>query len=174
MRIIYVVSCALCALFGSLLMGSAIEPKIAGVIIFLAAMFPVSSSLYQWYRFKRMLQEHIAEHANGPMAFPSFSGGIRHMLDNHSTPLEIGHLRECGWEETVTEGYIEFTEPNIKDRDRIGIRFEQREDGQHYYRVVHGPEQTFIACESTVEWLELYMTLHNREARDPHNPLKLN
>jgi len=60
------------------------------------------------------------------------------------------YLIEKGWIEE--NGY--YFEPNIKDRDKIWIQFEN-----HYFRVWHGKEKTFIALESKLEWFEVYFLL---------------
>ena len=67
--------------------------------------------------------------------------------NNHLTP---NYLIKKGWVETES-GY---TEPIIKNRDRITISFEN-----HYYRVWHSDKRTFIALESTIEWFETYYLL---------------
>lgn len=65
-------------------------------------------------------------------------------------------LLERGWVEK--DGY--YTEPDIKDRDLITIQFEN-----HYFRVWHGVEKTFIALESKEEWFELYYLCLNSDER---------
>lgn len=66
---------------------------------------------------------------------------------NHLTPK---YLFDRGWIEE--DGF--FVEPNIKDRDKILIQFEN-----HYFRIWHGKEKTFIALESKVEWFKTIIYL---------------
>lgn len=66
------------------------------------------------------------------------------------------YLLERGW---VKEG-IWYVEPEVKDRDKIWIGFEN-----HYYMVWHGSDKTFIALESKVEWFELYYLCLNSDER---------
>lgn len=68
------------------------------------------------------------------------------------------YLKQRGWIER--DGY--YLEPIIKDRDRVSIKFENS-----YYRVWHGARRMFIALESSIEWLEMYMLL-----LDKHRNLK--
>ena len=65
--------------------------------------------------------------------------------DNYLTPK---YLLDRNWIEK--DGY--YIQPSIKDRDRVSIKFED-----HCYRVWHSDKMTFIALESSVGWLELYM-----------------
>ena len=72
--------------------------------------------------------------------------------NNRLTPR---YLLSKGW--VMSEGIndrIMYVEPNIKDRDRVSISFEN-----HYYRVWHSDKEIFIALESTVEWFEMYYLL---------------
>ncbi len=76
---------------------------------------------------------------------------IKRMQDN-KTPLTSEHLYDAGWEErwdSVKEQWY-FYEPNIKERDRVLIEFCEN----NTYRVWHGEQKTFIAAESSVEWLQ--------------------
>jgi|TARA_Y100000310_G_scaffold169451_2_gene169511 hypothetical protein len=73
----------------------------------------------------------------------------KHII-KHGRTLHPNDLIKLGWVEK--DGY--YTEPNIKDRDRITIQFEN-----HYYRVWHSADKTFIALESTYEWFEMYYLL---------------
>jgi len=66
---------------------------------------------------------------------------------NQLTPK---YLRDRGWIEE--DGF--FIEPNIKDRDKIWLQFEN-----HYFRIWHGKERTFIGLESKVEWFDNYYLL---------------
>ena len=69
--------------------------------------------------------------------------------NNKLTPeylLSKGWVMQEGIRDTVM-----YVEPNMKDRDRILISFEN-----HYYRVWHSKSETFIALESSVEWFEMY------------------
>lgn len=77
-------------------------------------------------------------------------------LVNGNSKLTPEYLTERGW---ITE-YDEvrqktfYVEPNIKDRDKISVEFEN-----HYYRIWHSAAKTFIALESSIEWFELYYLL---------------
>ena len=68
----------------------------------------------------------------------------------HGHRLTPYYLTHRGW--IKKDGC--YIEPIVKDRDRVSIEFEY-----HYYRVRHSADKTFIALESTVEWLEMYMLL---------------
>jgi hypothetical protein len=65
--------------------------------------------------------------------------------------LTRDYLMLKGWD--LEDGKY-WVEPNIKDRDKIWIEFEN-----HYYRVWHGKERTFITLESSLEWFENYYLL---------------
>lgn len=67
--------------------------------------------------------------------------------DNYLTPE---YLTSKGW---IQEGSF-YVEPDIKDRDKIWIQFEN-----HYFRIYHGPERTFIGLETKKEWFESYYLL---------------
>lgn len=86
---------------------------------------------------------------------------IRYILVNKSTPLSAETLKSWGWELTHIQRYGKdcWKEPDIKERDQVLIEIED-----HYYRVWHGPNGTFIALESSVEWLQTYLLL-----MDKHN-----
>lgn len=71
-------------------------------------------------------------------------------LVNSTTQLTPQYLLERGWVEK--DGL--YFEPNMKKRDLITIQFEN-----HYYRVWHSSNLTFIALESSVEWFEMYYLL---------------
>ncbi len=60
------------------------------------------------------------------------------------------YLLSKGW---IQEGDF-FVEQNIKERDKIWIQFEN-----HYFRIYHGAERTFIGLESKKEWFENYYLL---------------
>ncbi|MCE3278053.1 MAG: hypothetical protein K0S44_244 [Bacteroidetes bacterium] len=70
--------------------------------------------------------------------------------ENRLTPE---YLLSKGWitERDEVRDKTFYVEPNIKKRDKISIDFEK-----HSYRLWHGPDRTFIACESSVEWFEIY------------------
>jgi hypothetical protein len=70
-------------------------------------------------------------------------------------------LFDKGWSIQEQDGKQFFVEPNIKEREKVWIAFEN-----HYYRVWHGHYRTFVALESTVEWLHTYFA-----ALDKHNEL---
>ncbi len=70
---------------------------------------------------------------------------------------DMGWIEECGF----------FFEPNIKSRDKIWIQFEN-----HYFRIWHGHEKTFIGLESSVEWFEnYYLIIHPDNGRYDLSPL---
>lgn len=69
---------------------------------------------------------------------------------NYLTPK---YLESKGWEKHPSGFYIE---PYIKDRDRISIKFD--EDCK-VYTVWHSSANTFITCEKSLEWFELYYLL---------------
>ena len=78
---------------------------------------------------------------------------------NSTNRLTPDYLKEKGWE--LVNGY--WIEPNVKDRDRVSIVFEN-----HYYRVWHSEKMTFIALESTIEWFEIYfLIIHPDNGRYP-------
>ncbi len=86
----------------------------------------------------------------------------------NGTTLTPNHLIDRGWHfevDHLDRGIC--TEPNIKDRDRVQVIFEA-----HYYRVYHGKERTYIACETTVEWLELYLLFRSKHVQFK-NPLDI-
>jgi len=80
-------------------------------------------------------------------------------------------LVDAGWvaEDDVVRGKTFWYEPNIKDRDRVSIEFEN-----HYYRVWHGKDKTFIAMESSVEWLHVYLICrdHHVKFKNPNDIFK--
>ena len=78
---------------------------------------------------------------------------IAKQIIKHGRILQPTDLIKLGWVEI--NGY--YTEPNIKDRDRIIIQFEQ-----HYYKVWYGADKTFIALERSYEWFEMfYLLIHS-------------
>lgn len=80
---------------------------------------------------------------------------IRYTLTRNTTQLTPEHLLAKGWNKFGRDYY----EPLIKDRNRVTIIFDH-----HYYRVRHSKNGTFIALESSKEWLEMYLLL-----MDKHN-----
>lgn len=81
---------------------------------------------------------------------------IAKRLVHSSNKLTISYLISNGWvtEYDEVRKKIFFTEPNIKDRDRVSIEF----DGNGY-RVWHSEKITFIASETSLEWFEMYYLL---------------
>lgn len=84
--------------------------------------------------------------------------------DEHLTPE---HLEANGWtsgfvNESSDDKRIFWYQPNIKERDRVSIEFA---DTLAYYRVFHGENRTFIALESSIEWLELYLLLMDKHSQ---------
>ena len=69
------------------------------------------------------------------------------LKDNLLTPE---YLENNGW---VKENNS-WVEPNIKERDKIWIDFEN-----HYFRCYHGKDKTFIGLERKIEWFEIYYLL---------------
>lgn len=81
---------------------------------------------------------------------------ITNKIINSQSALTPKYLIKKGW---VTEydkitGKTFYVEPDIKDRDKVSVEFEG-----HYYRVWHGRDRTFIALETSIEWLQLYLLL---------------
>lgn len=72
----------------------------------------------------------------------------------NGTKLTPEILLKNGWQQEKVFDKTFYTEPEVKDRDKVWVHFEH-----HYYRVFHGPDRTFIALEVSVEWLELYKLL---------------
>ena len=64
--------------------------------------------------------------------------------------LTPDYLKSKGW---IKENGF-WVEPNIKERDKIWIQFEN-----HYFRVWHGRDRTFISLETKLEWFENYYLL---------------
>lgn len=65
----------------------------------------------------------------------------------------------------ISRGFIQdgnyFIEPNVKYRDKVWVQFEN-----HYFRIYHGPERTFIALESKKAWFEnYYLLIHGDNGR---------
>lgn len=84
------------------------------------------------------------------------------LMAEGSEQLHEKHLLRSGWIVEVDDGRIFYTEPLIKKRDKIWIEFEN-----HYYRVYHGDNRVFINLCSTLQWLQLYLFIH-----DPSGELK--
>lgn len=72
-----------------------------------------------------------------------------------SEQLTPEHLKSWGW---IQEGNF-WVEANIKTRDKIWIQFEN-----HYYRVYHGEERTFISLKATIGWFQNYYRLLSPDA----------
>lgn len=88
---------------------------------------------------------------------------IRLLVERCNTcyPLQPRHLIAMGW---VEENGFYF-EPNVKSRDRISIQFEN-----HYYRVWHGTDMTFIALKSSLDWFYMYYLLVGSNQKiEPHD-----
>jgi hypothetical protein len=73
--------------------------------------------------------------------------------DNALTPW---HLEQLGWK---CDGNCWY-DPLTKERDRIGIVFYNG-----FYMVWHGPDKTWIACESSVEWFNVFRLAVERDLR---------
>jgi hypothetical protein len=74
--------------------------------------------------------------------------------DNLLTP---NYLENKGW---VKDGNT-WTEPNVKQRDKIWIEFEN-----HYFRCFIGKDKTFVGLESSEEWFDMfYLLLHGDNGR---------
>lgn len=76
---------------------------------------------------------------------------IANRIVHGQNKLTRDYLMSKGWD--LEDGKF-WVEKDIKDRDKIWIEFEN-----HYYRVWHGKERTFIALESSLEWFENYYLL---------------
>ena len=81
---------------------------------------------------------------------------------NSTTPLTPQYLIERGWVKEFNEVLQKtfYVEPNIKDRDKIYVEFEN-----HCYRIWHSDKLTFIALERSIEWFEFYQLLVWRDLR---------
>lgn len=64
--------------------------------------------------------------------------------------LTPNYLEGKGW---VKEGKY-YVEPMVKGRDKVWVHFEE-----HYYRVFHGENKTFISLQSRKEWFDNYYLL---------------
>ncbi len=80
---------------------------------------------------------------------------IIHNIVNDKERLTPEYLESKGW--TFDNGF--WYETGMKDRDMIWVSFEN-----HYYRVWHGKNKTFIALETSKKWFELYWLMSH-----PHN-----
>ncbi len=83
---------------------------------------------------------------------------ISKTIINSNTPLTKEYLISKGWvtEADIVPGKIFYVEPNIKDRDKISVEFEN-----HYYRIWHSEKRTFIALKTSKEWFVMYYSLIN-------------
>ena len=79
---------------------------------------------------------------------------IRKILQEKGTKLKPEYLISKGW---VLDKDGCYVEPNVKDRDKVSVKF-----GNHYYAVWHSEKSIFMACESTVEWLEVYLITNSK------------
>jgi hypothetical protein len=62
------------------------------------------------------------------------------------------YLEKRGWVKVNDKYKGElWVEPMTKDRDKIYISFEN-----HWYRVWHSEDKTFITLTTSVEWFEIY------------------
>lgn len=84
---------------------------------------------------------------------------IQKSLIYKDTQLTPDMLTKSGWirEEDSVRNKTYYVEANIKERDKVSIEFEG-----HYYRVWHGKDRTFIALESSAEWLQMYLLLRSK------------
>ena len=78
---------------------------------------------------------------------------IAKTIVNSENKLTPEYLEAKGWVASLDDVLLKtfFHEPGLKERDTIWIDFEQNS-----YRVRHGADKTFIACESSIEWFEIY------------------
>jgi hypothetical protein len=79
---------------------------------------------------------------------------IANKIIHHSCKLTPEYLINNGWVED-DDGY--YSEPNIKDRDKVWVIFYGS-----FYKVWYGSGKTFIAKESSKEWFEQYYLLINK------------
>ena len=87
---------------------------------------------------------------------------IANQIINSKTRLTVEYLIKNGWRteyDKITDKTF-YVEPNIKDRDKVSVEFES-----HYYRVWHGRERTFVALETSVEWLQLHLLLIDKHKK---------
>ena len=84
---------------------------------------------------------------------------FRNIIIKGENKLTEYYLLNKGWVLTPSDGEGNtYIEPNIKERDQVYIRFTT----PSFYTVWHGREKTFIAGETTIEWLEMYMLLMDK------------
>ena len=79
---------------------------------------------------------------------------LRWLIRRKGDQLLSDHLYDAGWIIEVQNERAFFIEPNIKGRDKIWISFEN-----HYYRIYHGENRTFIDLQCTLQWLQVYLFL---------------
>lgn len=79
---------------------------------------------------------------------------LRWLIKRKGDQLTPDHLYRAGWVIEVQNGRTFFIEPNIKGRDKVWISFEN-----HYYRIYHGENRTFIDLQGTLQWLQVYLFL---------------
>lgn len=75
---------------------------------------------------------------------------IANRIVHEKERLTPEYLIQKGWIEE--DGY--YSEKNVKERDRIWIKFEG-----HFYRAYYGRYKTFIALETSLEWFNLFYLL---------------
>lgn len=87
---------------------------------------------------------------------------IAKQVVNSENKLTPEYLFKNGWvsELDMTTGKTFVVERNIKDRDKVWIDFEG-----HYYRVWHGRDKTFVALETSIEWLQLHLLLIDKHKK---------
>jgi len=74
------------------------------------------------------------------------------LMTTKGTQLIPNRLIRAGWEVEHVGHRTFYIEPIIKRRDKVWVEFEH-----HYYRVYHGEDRTFVALESSLEWLQFYL-----------------
>ncbi|MBN4061684.1 hypothetical protein JYU20_00620 [Bacteroidales bacterium AH-315-I05] len=83
---------------------------------------------------------------------------IAYTIRKNGTQLTPELLLSSGWIKTGNE----YHEPDIKDRDRVTITFAHHFLSVRYYRVWHSKDKTFIALDSSKEWLQVYLLLRSQ------------
>jgi len=82
---------------------------------------------------------------------------IRWRIKNDPYHLTPTNLIENDW---LMDDNNYWYEPNIKERDRIWIKF--GENGK-YYQIYHGGDKTYMGLKSSVDWFLLYFLIMNEE-----------
>jgi hypothetical protein len=83
---------------------------------------------------------------------------IANRIVHENARLTTEYLIQRGW--TEEDGY--YSEPNIKERDRVWIKFEG-----HFYRAYYGRYKNYISSETSLEWFNhFYLLAHADNGRN--------